>query len=1158
MSEHNEDHSLQTPSHDEETIDLPTRIAQQELLERLMDHLSNDIGRETSSGITLPAAALCWLSTRLQQNETASNEQPRQWRLLRTLLPHATRLRITSTPWPKKTSHPTATIHLNLFPNLSVVWLDKVPVDWLSELNSNTRQNLKVLRIEQSCIYNLSQSVLLRGTQETCCCPALTHLKLSHCDLHERSGLRPRRNNGSAALFRLCPNVLSLNLSHNQLTTDICLLGLHQIVKLDFSYNRLSQWTDEALQNLQVLNLAYNHIESVVGMERLQALKTLHLEHNRLDDLYKVASGLAGLSHLSNLHLQGNPLQFRTFTTATETRLRRINPTYRLDILNAFRERRFASFSISELKQMKLRDVQVLLPQLDGVPPTVEELRSLRARTFVPVDSTVVLQAVAAAARQSQSVALVAPSPPSFLGAGSEGDRVDTGTYHSQKRISQRPRRRPVSIQNCASAKMPAVAIPPPTDLSPDTITFTAVDVLSLAVGPCASRLDDNGKELGQKNDPTRQHAHTGIEESDSNDSSLRGLDENIGQLYLDSIPDDYESEKPVHKRTPSSLNQSTSKISDEATLPIVNGEGVFPEDESVEKTPQASDEENDLPSDRQSDQPQSDDELNNLSLSTIKGDDDLNDLKASGMMTATTADQTVDTNGETNQQAPVLGTISPSEIDSANAPSASEANTSQATPDAETRQVAMSPRSPEQTTLTLQIASFSDHQFQDDFSVPSSLGGNLRDDSPTVSKKKAFRLAEENSSYEGPFSYASLSVRENLELYFRIFVFPHDTKSDYESPRAGRTPDDFEWLQVLQHYPRIQLWPVDRKAREEAMRKELQGQFTVTPSAAPQETFRRVWKEQVIACGKGALRRLTPSRSARYGFHGELLWSAAESSRMTPEVVVECRESICCFSSTCFYVMVDHDSVTKKVKDFKKPFPKPISRIAKFSDAKWPHALACHPFASLIRVTIGFGFQRLSLTFSDPTCSDGFTYILLTSNKLKTVELLKDVQELSNATTDTLFGSQSSSIVIENDDPYVLDAVSAAVAPDPIGVMLYYQIVQQRWKHGDRGTARRVCVVTDTKLFLLDEDYVGDGSDSLDSDEARTIGRSRNRLVDSADLGQVSQIQGANNDPKSITIIMKAQSSFTRAHTWRLLCRDGRGAEKLVEEVRRAVARHQ
>jgi hypothetical protein len=144
--------------------------------------------------------------------------------------------------------------------------------------------------------------------------------------------------------------------------------------------------------------------------------------------------------------------------------------------------------------------------------------------------------------------------------------------------------------------------------------------------------------------------------------------------------------------------------------------------------------------------------------------------------------------------------------------------------------------------------------------------------------------------------------------------------------------------------------------------------------------------------------------------------------------------------------------------------------------------------------------------------------------------------------------------IHIDNDDRTVLDALSSAVAPDVVSVVYHYQIVQQRWKHGERGTVRRVCVVTDTKIFLVDEDYAGDGSGSLDLG-SRKMGDVNFRIVDEATLKQVAEVQAAGADPKAITLVINPLSRLSRTHRWRLVCRDREGAERLVDDVRKAVA---
>ena len=62
-----------------------------------------------------------------------------------------------------------------------------------------------------------------------------------------------------------------------------------------------------------------------------------------------------------------------------------------------------------------------------------------------------------------------------------------------------------------------------------------------------------------------------------------------------------------------------------------------------------------------------------------------------------------------------------------------------------------------------------------------------------------------------------------------------------------------------------------------------------------------------------------------------------------------------------------------------------------------------------------------------------------------------------------------------------------------------------------------------------------------------------RYRLVDQSALSLVSEVQAASADPRAITIMIKP-SALSRTHRWRLICRDREGAERLVEDARKAL----
>ena len=255
------------------------------------------------------------------------------------------------------------------------------------------------------------------------------------------------------------------------------------------------------------------------------------------------------------------------------------------------------------------------------------------------------------------------------------------------------------------------------------------------------------------------------------------------------------------------------------------------------------------------------------------------------------------------------------------------------------------------------------------------------------------------------------------------------------------------------------------------------------------------------------------------------------------------------------------------------------------------------HPFESLKAITIGFSFQRLTLHFSGSTWptswknrqqvdNNDFTYILLVSNKLETVSILKEIQKLVTSCREDLFVNPSttsiddgSTIPIENDDRLVLDSMGIAVAPDIIDTVIHFQIVQQKWRRGDRGAVRRVFVCTDSKIYLFDEDYYRDGANysnvattndnnSILSQQQRDMmslydttlsssrigGEPNYKLIDSATLEQISQVLAADADPNAITIVVKSLKQFQKSRNWRLLCRDGQSAEKLVEDVRKVI----
>ena len=119
----------------------------------------------------------------------------------------------------------------------------------------------------------------------------------------------------------------------------------------------------------------------------------------------------------------------------------------------------------------------------------------------------------------------------------------------------------------------------------------------------------------------------------------------------------------------------------------------------------------------------------------------------------------------------------------------------------------------------------------------------------------------------------------------------------------------------------------------------------------------------------------------------------------------------------------------------------------------------------------------------------------------------------------------------------------------------MHYQILHQIWKQGDRGASRRAFVLTDARVYLLDETFMGDGTNQADAqDKMKKLGDVSLSIIDSAKLDKIIEVRAANEDPRKITLVI-LQSKLKRSHRWRLVCNDREGAERLIDDVRKALA---
>jgi hypothetical protein len=1311
---------VRQPEHRAEKLARRLHVASEALLFHLFSYLSklpDDMENQESTmqpsscGITLPACAVGWLASQFFGENASHNDGDvnesldmsvlstsvrDRLSLLKFLLPRLTHLRISAEKWPTTFSEKDREkihnfsyyddlvhrpcIDLRLFPNCKVLLLDQVAPEWIQNL-STLKGTLQVLRMERGCIFDLpslfeiERHALLTDSSdplaehpeplphEAVYYSSLTHLKLSDCSLGESAGLCGTENK-CPPLSRMM-HLQYLCLSHNTLSSERTILaGLVNkpfLSKLDLSFNSLRslKHAHMRLGNIQSLNLAHNQISCSRGIDRIYSLESLFLEHNRIEDLAQI-SGLSRLPVLMTLRLEGNPIALKR------------KKGFRVAVLNGFREQRLSGLPA----YATFRQLQNVLPILDGKIATIDEMRAIRDRTFVRLESIVFTNAddnwiqvdnedtvaisecehptpfpqntplglrILLKRRKRQRLALIdaplqlVPKHHILLASKTvdegfqpdvtftlddvlqslalnikeksdrnmslSGECICTESNDEKSKITFLNEEKSLYelyedslIKAKASGALlvrfedvqsnekdlallveddqfqSAAALP---KMSPQSVAVlpkmsTSAECSSIEERERCMRAKSEDK-IGRTTSAPHRAADTKKErlnsiaaalakrstatnlepeqrapgKADVTDARLNDSMHDINQVTAKAMPtinatvDSWEGSKQDTQVSVAADAATITRISD-------NNTSIGPLDALIPGHGRTSKLKKGMQNSSQADDSQGK-TLELATISVIKnGQEDDQELKSSGALTGTTIDTNAESRSETIEDNNKQGEpVQMREVDSDNEGSFARESSKERSDSPSSQPT----ESPFQISFRPVASTSCGSMWQDDcVSDPSSrLSPNV---STCSSQRNTFQRAEEMSSYERPYEYRDFPVRENLDAYFKVFVFNMLEPSHDPLLFEGERNLQEDWISVLEQYPKIQMWLVDLR-----MREGLKERARLTDRTIPTESFRRVWFDKVVACGEPALRRLTPNRGARYGFHGELLWSAASTSSLKPETVAECREVIFCLSDASLYVILDYDAVTEKAKEKKRKFPLPIPREATFKDSKWPHALAHHPLNTLKSVTIGFGFQRLTLRFANSTfpCPDDFTYVLLACNKHETVRLLKDIQKLTDdARSLSVATTLSDPIVIDNDDRHFLDALGVAVAPEVIGAVLHYQILQQRWRSGDRGSVRRVCIVTDLKIFLLDEDYVGDGSETIEAG-SRTLGETTYRLVDSADLSQINEVVAADFDPNTITISIHPLSRLQRIHNWRLVCRDRYGAEKLVEDLRKA-----
>jgi len=990
------------------------------------------------------------------------------------------------------------------------------------------------------------------------CYTLLSHLKLSHCVIGEISGLSGVSSNDDQEFQsrideKICkrkrprppplsrmPNLESLCLSHNEIvqvsTACAGLASLPKLSALDLSHNCLSSMSDAfiMLGNIRTLILSGNRITSAHGLDRMYSLERLSLDDNRIEKLQDI-TGLANLPELAFLDLKGNPFE------------RESPDKCRIHVLNLFRETRFVFLP----NNATYRQLLELLPVLDGETTTNRELLALKDLTFLPSINPIDEPLSVNANTEQHSLEENGLEHPSWV-EHSERDGTagsDTITTHEPKP------NQPFLVANMPAGSKRHIIKCAPTRMA---------NIREMVRSDKKRRKEKNTrrrKKFEKQKKSSFSKARGGETDStlsapslDDDVVSLTSL--TIKEVIATLIPRVQCNEDPGSRDDPNTDNEVPSPMTENDSHTLVSNEKVSPVEEHVEE---------------------------NAMVPVVSNTDDGNSIKSASIDGASVVVKDEipdDANSGSNTaggslSAGIPGIAEVRHEDESNRKSDTEDEVeskgeSEFSLTNELEEASSLPNSPfkgsETSTVDsneetdLKQASLADVKFPDvwdDIDVPSSLPpgqstADRKDNSALPTQRYDFGLAERTDSYDGPEVYGALPIATHLDLYFQTFVFPRSSDDDdfvsfEESPSEN----------VCSNFPRIQLFKSDRDMMMSELPAASNGNAGMMYDEQPSITKEKlvdVWKEDVLACGVPAMSRLPSNQIPQRGFHGELVVLPGEEAHLT-----ESKRRVLCLSSEALYIIPDVQATDeiKGTETQERRFPAPIPRGARFEDAFWPHAVVRHPLRCLKRITIGFQFQRLIIHFSLPSSkvedrkTHDFVYIIFTCNKIRSISLLQKLQE-QHQDKATESNVHEESILIDNDDRTILDAMGFLNAPSFIGTVLHYQILLQKWKHGEREAVRRACILTDAKIFLLDETYVGDGS-SLSRFQKGKCGDAVLGSVDSADLMQVSEIRAADEDPRVITLVIKASSRLQRSHRWRLVCKDGQNAERLIDDVRKA-----
>eukprot|EP00520_Triparma_pacifica_P017339 CAMPEP_0118642780 /NCGR_PEP_ID=MMETSP0785-20121206/6017_1 /TAXON_ID=91992 /ORGANISM="Bolidomonas pacifica, Strain CCMP 1866" /LENGTH=1183 /DNA_ID=CAMNT_0006534353 /DNA_START=107 /DNA_END=3655 /DNA_ORIENTATION=- len=1006
---------------------------------------------------------------------------------LHELLKSVQHFRLTGKYWPVRENHDTPSsasdpstpvppsvldpiVDLSLFPNVSILEVEAVPPEAIINLAA-VFPKLRLLKFEKAGIFSIPNLF-----PSSASLPLLTHLKCSQCALDELCGLA-----SNPPPLKSLTNLQSLNLSRNNLLHHTtALAGMSSLVnlqKVDLSYNFLStmEGANRMLGNIKVLLLTGNRLTNGKGLEKLYSIEYLAIDDNNIHALADIA-GITKLPCLSDLNLKDNPF---------------CDSNFRIPVLNLFRSHRGGVTETIPNSNLH----SLLLPTLDRVPANKKELLALKELTFAPVVA-VPEPSVDGSVNASVSVStLLTDDTGVWRHTAESSSSVNNDVAEANVMGGGKKKKKNRKKAQIEDGEMAISATFEVAKESASKGTFSSFSTGSMGVILNESGLessvtspssdagreeDDVGVAAANRREARKKRRSRMADKMSALRTTITALEDveedaegrNVDPSQTDTPPKIDPPPQPDAPPQPPSSPSSAAPSSPAPTDLIVVKAGELTlettgagENGGADSAPTVSTNVSYEP--KRIKKKKKKKKILRPDVTEVQGiDDPFNYLNELGM--------------EHPTPTPTVAPNSPPKPPTPSLPSPNnQPETPEQPPPQPDGKSSLKP-TPKVKVRNDDSMSQNSTDFLEEFwsagvegaSIASVEKERRRGSSNAILFTGGENDEEEEASvsdlnvYYGNPHHKNLIIKDNLTLYFREQVFNDITATPWMEALDGEKWSELEKEKVIE-----------------------------------------VYVEDIVGVGgKGVPANLMVQR----GFHGDVVG--------TYDAGVKC--CVVVTSGSIYFVAYD-DAMDGRFVNNDKTMTK-------------PKCYKRHGLESLTWCRIGFFFQRLLLTFEDST-SKTFSYNILTTSKVACYSILKVLTPVANEVKSEDATGNGKKVKIDNDDRFVLDTFHK-MCTDPArsgegasGTVIHYGISLQQWKSGGRDPVRRAVFVTDVDIFLVDEYYYGDGADSggFTTFEPGTVeeGSVAFRLVDQNDLGSITEVRPADENPKMITICFKQKS---------------------------------